>query len=109
VAFSGEAGGGMGGLGPMAGPIMVMIGLVVLIAILQFTPTIGGSIAAAQPPLAWNSVWNNTYLQAYNLTATGNNSYVPSAVGMYSSNVTLVSLLVTIIIISLILAYLIRI
>jgi hypothetical protein len=97
----GETGGG-GGLGPMAGVIMVMIGLVVIVAIMQFAPTIGGSIAAAQPTLGVNNPWNNT-------CATALGTPIPSSVGLYSNNVTLVSLLITIIIISLILAYLIRI
>jgi hypothetical protein len=98
----GGEGGQVGGLGPMAGPIMVMIGLVVVVAIMQFAPTIGGSIAAAQPTLGTTNPWNAT-------CATALGTPIPSAVSMYSNNVTLVSLLITIIIISLILAYLIRI
>ena len=94
----GEGGGGGGGLGPMAGVIMVMIGLVVVVAVMQFAPTIGGSIAAAQPALGATNSWNATY-----------NTNLPSASTFYTNNVQLVSLLVTIIIISLILAYLIRI
>lgn len=99
MAFSGrgEQGGG-GGLGPMAGVIMVMIGLVVVVAIMQFAPTIGGSILAAQPTLSATNPWNATY-----------NTNLPSATTFYTNNVQLVSLLVTIIVISLILAYLIRI
>jgi hypothetical protein len=102
MAFRGDAGGGAG-LGPMSGVIMVMIGLVVVVAIMQFAPTIGGSIQAAQPTLAWNNPWNDTYASQYNTTR------IPSAATFYTNNVQLVSLLVTIIIISLILAYLIRI
>ena len=98
----GEGGGGPG-LGPMSGVIMVMIGLVVVVAIMQFAPTIGGSIYSAQPALGATNPWNETYRSAYNLTA------IPSASSFYTNNVQLVSLLVTIIIISLILAYLIRI
>jgi hypothetical protein len=94
----GEGGAAGGGLGPMAGVIMVMIGLVVVVAIMQFAPTIGGSISAAQPALGVTNSWNATY-----------NTNLPSATTFYSNNVQLVSLLVTIIIISLILAYLIRI
>lgn len=93
----GEGGGGMG-LGPMSGVIMVMIGLVVVVAIMQFAPTIGGSIYNAQPNLGATNPWNQTY-----------NTNLPSPTTFYASNVSLVSLLVTIIIISLILAYLIRI
>ena len=84
----GETTGG-GGLGPMAGVIMVMIGLVVVVAIMQFAPTIGGSIAAAQPTLGVNNPWNNT-------CATALGTPIPSSVGLYSNNVTLVSLLITI-------------
>jgi hypothetical protein len=91
-------GGGASGLGPMAGVIMVMIGLVVVVAIMQFAPTIGGSIEAAQPALGANNPWNASY-----------NTNLPSAATFYTNNIQLVSLLVTIIIISLILAYLIRI
>ena len=94
----GESGGGGPGLGPMSGVIMVMIGLVVVVAIMQFAPTIGGSIYSSQPALSATNPWNGTY-----------NTALPSATTFYSNNVTLVSLLVTIIIISLILAYLIRI
>jgi hypothetical protein len=94
----GEGGAPGGGLGPMAGVIMVMIGLVVIVAIMQFAPTIGGSIAASQPVLGTNNPWNSTY-----------NTNLPSPTTFYENNVQLVSLLVTIIIISLILAYLIRI
>ena len=91
-------GGGGGGLGPMSGVVMVMIGLVVVVAIMQFAPTIGGSIYNAQPTLGASNPWNATY-----------NTNLPSATTFYSNNVQLISLLVTIIIISLILAYLIRI
>lgn len=94
----GEGGGGAGGLGPMSGVVMVMIGLVVVVAIMQFAPTIGGSIYNAQPTLGVKNPWNATY-----------NTDLPSATTFYSNNVQLISLLVTIIIISLILAYLIRI
>jgi hypothetical protein len=94
----GGEGGSQGGLGPMAGVVMVMIGLVVVVAIMQFAPTIGGSISAAQPTLSATNPWNATY-----------NTNLPSATTFYTNNVQLVSLLVTIIIISLILAYLIRI
>ena len=99
VYRGGEGGGGGGaGLGPMSGVIMVMIGLVVVVAIMQFAPTIGGSIYAAQPTLGATNPWNQTY-----------NTALPQASTFYTNNIQLVSLLVTIIIISLILAYLIRI
>lgn len=98
MAYRGGEGGGGAGLGPMSGVIMVMIGLVVVVAIMQFAPTIGGSIQAAQPTLGVSNPWNSTY-----------NTNLPSAATFYTNNVQLVSLLVTIIIISLILAYLIRI
>ena len=100
MAYRGGEGGGGGGagLGPMSGVIMVMIGLVVVVAIMQFAPTIGGSIYAAQPTLGVTNPWNQTY-----------NTALPQASTFYTNNIQLVSLLVTIIIISLILAYLIRI
>ena len=100
MAYRGGEGGGGGGagLGPMSGVIMVMIGLVVVVAIMQFAPTIGGSIYAAQPTLGATNPWNATY-----------NTNLPAASTFYTNNIQLVSLLVTIIIISLILAYLIRI
>ena len=100
MAYRGGEGGGGGGagLGPMSGVIMVMIGLVVVVAIMQFAPTIGGSIYAAQPTLGATNPWNQTY-----------NTALPQASTFYTNNIQLVSLLVTIIIISLILAYLIRI
>jgi hypothetical protein len=98
MAYRGGEGGSAGGLGPMSGVIMVMIGLVVVVAIMQFAPTIGGSISNAQPDLGVTNPWNETY-----------NTALPSATTFYTNNVQLVSLLVTIIIISLILAYLIRI
>lgn len=98
MAYRGGEGGGGAGLGPMSGVIMVMIGLVVVVAIMQFAPTIGGSIQAAQPALSPTNPWNASY-----------NTNLPSASTFYTNNVQLVSLLVTIIIISLILAYLIRI
>jgi hypothetical protein len=100
MAYRGGEGGGGGGagLGPMSGVIMVMIGLVVVVAIMQFAPTIGGSIYAAQPTLGATNPWNQTF-----------NTALPQASTFYTNNIQLVSLLVTIIIISLILAYLIRI
>src|SRR5512138_2011808 len=82
-----EGGGGGGGVGPMAGVIMVMIGLVVVVAVMQFAPTIGGSIEASQPALDPTSDWNSTH-----------NTELPSSSTFYTSNVSLVSLLVTIII-----------
>ena len=102
MAFRGGEGSGPG-LGPMSGVIMVIIGLVVVVAIMQFAPTIGGSIYAATPTLGATNPWNDTYRSSYNLTA------LPSSTTFYTNNIQLVSLLVTIIIISLILAYLIRI
>lgn len=98
VYRGGGEGGGGPGLGPMSGVIMVMIGLVVVVAVMQFAPTIGGSIYSARPTLSASNPWNETY-----------NTNLPSATTFYTNNVQLVSLLVTIIIISLILAYLIRI
>ena len=87
----------------MSGVIMVIIGLVVVVAIMQFAPTIGGSIYAATPSLGPTNEWNESYRSAYNLTP------IPSSSTFYTNNIQLISLLVTIIIISLILAYLIRI
>lgn len=98
MAYRGGEGGGGPGLGPMSGVIMVIIGLVVVVAIMQFAPTIGGSIYAATPTLGASNPWNTTY-----------NTAIPSSTTFYTNNIQLVSLLVTIIIISLILAYLIRI
>ncbi len=94
----GDGGSPMGGLGPMAGVVMVFIGLVVVAAIQQFAPTIGGSIERSQPAQAVTSKWNTTY-----------NTNMPEAADMYSNNAQMGNLLVLIIIVSLILAYLIRI
>ena len=88
----------MGGLGPMAGVVMVFIGLIVVTAIQQFAPTIGGSIEKSQPALGAASKWNATY-----------NTNMPSAADTYTNNAQMGNLLVLIIIVSLILAYLIRI
>jgi hypothetical protein len=100
MAYRGGGEGGMGGpsLGPMSGVVVITIGLIVIVAILQFAPTIGGSIYNAQPTLGATNPWNTTY-----------NTALPSPTTFYTNNVNLISLLVTIIIISLVLAYLIRI
>ena len=76
----GEGGGSTGGLGPMSGVVMVMIGLVVVVAIMQFAPTIGGSIYNAQPTLGTTNPWNATY-----------NTNLPSATTFYTNNVQLES------------------
>ena len=98
MAYRGGESGGGGGLGPMAGVVMVFIGLIVVVAIMQFAPTIGGSIEQAQPTLRATSMWNSTY-----------NTNIPAAATVYSTNAQMGSLLILIIIVSLILAYLIRI
>ena len=104
MAYRGDGGGFSGpSLGPMSGVVVIVIGLIVVVALLQFAPTIGGSIYTATPELSATNPWNSTYISAYNLTP------LPSATTFYANNVNLISLLVTIIIISLVLAYLIRI
>ena len=82
MAYRGGEGGGGGGagLGPMSGVIMVMIGLVVVVAIMQFAPTIGGSIYAAQPTLGATNPWNQTY-----------NTALPQASTFYTNNIQLES------------------
>lgn len=84
--------------GPFAGVILVMIGLVVIVALIQFIPMLGGSIEEATPALGATSDWNATH-----------NTAVPSGATMYTQNAALVSLLATVILIVLILAYLVRI
>ena len=98
MAYRGDGGSQGSSLGPMGGVVVIMIGLVVVVAIMQFAPVIGGSIYNSMPNLGATNPWNSTY-----------NTALPSATTMYTNNVNLVSLLVTIIIISLVLAYLIRI
>lgn len=87
----------MGGLGPMAGIVAIAVGLIVVVAVLQFAPTIGGTIEKAQPALDPASKWNKTA-----------NTNLPDPADTYTNNVTLIGLLITIVIISLALAYLIR-
>jgi hypothetical protein len=77
---------------------MVFIGLIVVTAIQQFAPTIGGSIEKAQPDQLPGSKWNYTV-----------NTDLPQAGDTYTNNAQMGNLLVLIIIVSLILAYLIRI
>lgn len=84
--------------GPFAGVIMVMIGLVVVVAVMQFVPTLGGSIEQSQPALGVDSDWNNTH-----------NAALPSGASMWTQNFQLVALLTTVILISITLAYLVHI
>jgi hypothetical protein len=100
MAYRGGGEGGSGGpsLGPMSGPVVITIGLIVMVAILQFAPTIGGSIYNAQPVLGATNPWNATY-----------NTNLPSPTTFYQNNIGLIQLLVVIIIISLVIAYLVRI
>ena len=83
-------------IGPMAGVVAIMVGLIVVIAVMQFAPTIGGTIETATPALAVKSGWNGTY-----------NTNLPNPATTYQNNVGLVTLLITVIIISVALAYLI--
>ena len=110
-----------GSIGPMAGVVMVLIGLVTVIAVMQFAPTIGGSIDASTTAkgvdicalgsspstityvrcagygnLTYGSGWNGTY-----------NTNLPKPETTYINNVGLITLLITVIIISIALAYLI--
>ena len=87
---------GVGGLGPMAGVVMILVGLVVVVAVMTFAPTIGGQIEAAQPDLAPTSDWNATH-----------NTNLPSSATTYTDNVGMITLLITIIIIAIALGYLI--
>ena len=50
-----------GGLGIMGGLVVFTIGVVVLIAVTMFVPTIAGTIQDAQPDLAADSDWNATH------------------------------------------------
>jgi hypothetical protein len=115
----------IGGVGPMAGVVMVFVGLIVVTAIQQFAPTIGGQIERSQPSdtiepqycyiasgyyanklidctaganISVNSEWNTTY-----------NTDFPEAADTYTDNSQMANLLILIVIVSLILAYLIRI
>ncbi len=95
MAFSGD--GSSVSWGPFGGVILIMIGLVVVVALAQFIPTLGGSIEQSQPSFGADSDWNSTH-----------NADLPSGAGMYAQNFQLVGLLATIIIVSIILAMLVR-
>ena len=119
-----------GGLGPMAAVVMLIVGLVVVAAIMAFTPTIGSQIEKSQPDSGLKETcrWGvsgpgydtegdcseNTSSTTHALlitpsawNMTNNSGDIPTGVETYTDNVGMVTLLITIIIIAIALGYLI--
>ena len=115
-----------GGLGPMAAVVTLIVGLVVVAAIMAFTPTIGSEIEDSQVDtgLKETCIWgvsgpgwetagdcndNTSGLlitpSAWNMT--NNSGDIPTGVEVYTDNVGMITLLITIIIIAIALGYLI--
>lgn len=86
----------MGGLGIMGGLVVFTIGIVVLIAVTMFVPTIAGTIEDAQPALASDSDWNATH-----------NTNLPNIASKYESISPLIWLAAIVAVIALVLGVLI--
>jgi len=82
------------GLGPMAILVSIVTGIVVLIALYSFIPTIGGTIENAQPTLAADSNWNIT-----------NNADLPTGVDLWEDNAPLIGLVILAMLIAIAIAY----
>lgn len=74
--------------------ISAFIGLLVIVAIVTFGPTLGGKLEAAQPALGATSDWNATY-----------NTNLPSGAEIWQDNVELGIVVILIFFVALALYY----
>jgi hypothetical protein len=94
-------GAGEGGSGGMMAPVLsIATGLLIFVILVIFAPTIAGSIEKAQPSLAFDSSWNNTYRVGHNMSA------IPTGASTWITNIQILGVVILIISISIAMYYL---
>lgn len=79
----------------LAGLVGISITIIIVVAVFQFAPTIGGKIEESQPALGASSDWNATH-----------NTNLPNAASYWEDWAGLIALVVTVALIAMALAYL---